>query len=132
MRVITTGLVAGLLVVAGAVAGRADFPNARREPSFKPSGAIHGYLVNGAGEGLSGMVALCDADGRVMSEHHTSALRRGRFDIDTLLPGTYTLRVKWVGPYTTDLVPPADMQVTVRAKHVERPHLVARTGPRTP
>jgi len=130
MRAFTTGVLAGL-IFAGGAALAAD-KRAERQPSFPKSGRIHGYLVDSAGQGLRGMVAICSQDGRELEIEHSVALNRGRFEFGPLLPGTYLLRVKTVGPVVTDLVPPPDVRVTVRANQVERPHLVAPGGPRTP
>jgi hypothetical protein len=130
MRAFTTAALAGLLVSA---ANAAPEPiNPEREPTFPRSGKIHGYLVDPAGQGLRGIVAICTVDGRELDSTHSVQQRRGRFEFDAILPGTYILRVKTVGPVTSDLAPAADQQVTVRSRRVERPHLVARTAPRTP
>lgn len=125
MRAITAGIMAGAILIMGAAS--ADFTG-RWEPTFKAGGHIHGYLIDPTGRGLTGIVSLLDAGGRRISQHVTQSIRRGRFDINDLTPGTYRLHVDTVGPTTTDVVPPDDATVTVRAKTVARPHLTAKTG----
>ena len=123
MRYLGAVLAVGATLAAGVVDAKLEH---RLEPSFRKGGHIHGYLITPAGQGLSGVVALCTPDGRKMTLHTTNGIRRGRFDMDNLLPGRYLLRVDTIGPFITDLEPPADVEVEVRAGRVSRPHLVAR------
>jgi hypothetical protein len=118
-------LLAGLLSLGVAAQARIE---KKLEPTFKPGGHIHGYLVDQSGRGLTGMLALCTPDGRKLSYHHTEAMRRGRFDIDNLEPGTYRLHVDTLGNSIENLAPPEDVTVEVRRKKIVRPRLVARPG----
>jgi hypothetical protein len=127
MNALRAGLIAGALLLA---AGAHAVPEKKTEPTFKNLGHIHGYLIAPSGQGLRGMVALADESGRTLSLHPSFAIRKGRFDIDNLLPGTYVLRAQTVGPEATDLVPGPPMSVTVKRGTVHRPRLVAQTAPR--
>jgi hypothetical protein len=127
MRLVTRGVLLGVVLVAGAAQA---VPERKLEPTFRRLGHIHGYFVTPSGEGLNGLVALCTPDGRTISLHHTTAMRKGRFDIDNLFSGQYRLRVVSVGPYPTDLEPPDDMAVVVRPNRVVRPRIVADVGGR--
>lgn len=118
------GALAAVAVLSAASAAVA-VPEHKLEPAFKDLGHIHGYFTNEAGEGLSGMVALKTASGRVISLHHTWAQQKGRFDIDNLLPGRYKLGVECVGTNIVDLEAPADIEIEVLPKKVVRPRLTA-------
>lgn len=130
MRISIAGALAGITLLASAASAQQFDVTPDREPSFPRSGRIHGYLIDPAGQGLRGVVALCTVDGRELEHTHTVAMRRGRFEFDTILPGTYILRTKTVGPVMTDLVPGPDQRVTVVARRVVRPHLTAVPGTR--
>lgn len=101
-------------------------PEKKLEPTFHDLGHIHGYLVAPSGEGLTGMVSLTTTEGCRISLHNTYSMRKGRFDIDNLLPGRYRLRVETVGAIVTDLEPPAPLEIEVLPNKVIRPRLTAR------
>jgi hypothetical protein len=122
MRALRMGLMVGLVLVAGVAQAKIE---ARREPTFKRDGHIHGYLLDPAGRGLTGVVALTTADGCRISLHETDSHRRGRFDIDNVFPGRYKVQVESLGTVLGDLESPAPVEVEVRAGRVSRPRLIA-------
>lgn len=124
MRFLKGALAAGALL--GLVSAAGAVPEKKTEHTFKDLGHIHGYFINPAGEGLSGVVVLKTASGRVISQHDSHAFRKGRFDIDNLLPGRYRLGIASVGTNILDLDAPDDVEVEVRPDKVERPRLIAR------
>jgi hypothetical protein len=113
------------VAVLGVASAAHAVPEKKLEPTFKNLGHVHGYFVNEAGEGLSGVVALKTPSGRILSLHHTYAQQKGRFDIDNLAPGRYKLGVESCGTNIVGLEPPSDVEVEVVSKKVARPHLVA-------
>ena len=123
MRILGAGLLAAAMLAAGVAQAK---PEAKPEPTFRRNGHIHGYLLDAAGRGITGVVTLRTDDGRIISTHSTEAFRRGRFDIDNMFPGDYVLRVESLGTQLTDLKMPEDLPVTVRKNRVIRPRLIAR------
>lgn len=123
MRRLGAGVLLGAVLAVGAAQAT---PEAKLEPAFKKGGHIHGYLITPAGHGLDGIVTLCTVDGKRMTYHETYRMRRGRFDIDNVEPGRYKLHVPTIGPWITDLKPPADLEIEVRRGKVIRPKLIAR------
>lgn len=123
MRKLALGLIAGLVLTAAAAHA---VPEVKREKTFPPGGHIHGYVVDPAGEGVSGWVALEGLDGCRFRAVFANSYRRGRFDIDNLLPGRYKLRVESIYRPDSDLVPGDAVEVEVKADKVSRPHLVLR------
>lgn len=113
------------VAVLGVASAAHAVPEKKLEPTFKNLGHVHGYFLNEAGEGLSGVVALKTTSGRIISLHHTYAQQKGRFDIDNLAPGHYKLGVESCGTNIVALEPPSDVDVEVVAKKVVRPRLVA-------
>ena len=127
MKKMALGLVAGLVLAAGAV--HAD-PEVKLEKSFPHGGHIHGYLVDSAGQAVSGWVVLETVDGARLRSFNSDTFRRGRFDIDNLLPGRYRLRAESLALthlISSDLVPGVSVEVEVKKDHVSRPHLVVKT-----
>ena len=122
MKALGMSLIVGSVLVAGVVQAK---PEVRREPTFKRDGHIHGYLLDPAGKGMSGVIALTTADGCRISLHESDSHRRGRFDIDNIFPGRYRLQVESLGTVTTDLVSPDAVEVEVRAGRVSRPRIIA-------
>ena len=123
MRALVAGAILGAIITAGGVQAK---PEVKLEKTFKKGGHIHGYLIDPAGHGFYGIVILTTMDGKRISYHETQRLRRGRFDIDNIEPGRYKLHVPTLGPLVTDLQPPADVEVEVKAGKVTRPRLVAK------
>jgi hypothetical protein len=91
-----------------------------------PGGYIHGCLVDTAGQGIGGLVALRTMDGCRVSQHVTFGVKHGRFLIDHVLPGRYQLTVDSLGPAVNEIEPPAPLTVTVVANQVSRPVIIAR------
>jgi hypothetical protein len=108
-----------------AVAGHAEIEQ-KLEPPFKELGHIHGYLIAPSGEGLTGVVSLRTMDGKKISLHVSNSNRRGRFDIDNLLPGKYKLEVESLGFNVVGLDTPEPVVVEVTGKKVARPVVTAR------
>lgn len=128
MKKMALGLVAGLVLAAGAAHA---VPEVKLETSFPHGGHIHGYLVNPAGQAVSGWVVLETMDGAKLHSYNTDIFRRGRFDIDNLLPGRYRLRAEAIAvvhQVSEDLVPGVTAEVEVKKDHVSRPHLVVKTA----
>lgn len=113
------------VAVLGVAGAALAVPEKKTEPTFKNLGHIHGYLINEAGEGLSGLVALKSTSGRILSLHHSYARAKGRFDIDNLLPGRYKLGVESLGTNIVNLEAPADIDIEVLPNKVIRPRLAA-------
>lgn len=129
MRVLSVLGMIGLLAAVPAGAERdADFRDFRLR-TLQPSGRIKGNLVDPAGQGLRGMVALSALNGAVISEHHCIATRGGQFETGRLAPGRYLLRVTSLGPITApELERPAPLEVVVQANRTARPVLTATPG----
>jgi hypothetical protein len=123
MRILRTGLLLGVVLAAGGAQAKVE---KKQEDTFYRNGHIHGHLVDPAGQGLTGIVVLCTPDGRRIASYETNSYRRGRFDIDNLLPGSYRLHVDTVGAVVSDLAPPDDRVVEVRNGEVSRPRLTAK------
>jgi hypothetical protein len=88
-------------------------------------GRIRGYLVDAAGKGLYGIVALKTMDGTRVSLHETNANENGVFEIEGVMPGRYKLHVQTLGSVVTDMNAPADVEVEVKSDDVARPMLKA-------
>lgn len=114
--------VAGLLLAAGARAAI----ETKLEPTFKDLGHIHGYLIAPSGEGLTGVLSLRTAEGKKISLHVSDSTRKGRFDIDNLLPGRYQVQVESQGFNVVGMDDPAPVTVEVVPGKVARPRLVTR------
>ena len=124
MRYLKAALVAGALF--GVVGAASAVPEEKNERTFRDLGHVHGYFINGAGEGLSGVVALKSPSGRVLSLHDSYGHRKGRFDIDNLLPGRYRLGIESPGTNIVNLPVPDDIEIEVLPNRVARPRLVAQ------
>jgi hypothetical protein len=124
MRYLKAALVAGALF--GVVGAASAVPEVKTERTFKDFGHVHGYFINAAGEGLNGVVALRSPSGRVLSLHDAYAHRKGRFDIDNLLPGRYRLSIESPGTNIVNLPVPDDIEIEVLPKKVVRPRIVAQ------
>jgi hypothetical protein len=129
MRKVALGLIAGLVLAAGAAHA---VPEVKVEKTFPKNGHIHGYMVNEAGVGVAGWVSLETTGGARLRSIYADGFRRGRFDLDNLQPGRYKLRAEAIHPNfetSADLVPGVEVEVEVTDKHVSRPHLMLHTAP---
>jgi hypothetical protein len=127
MRRWVIGVVLGAVFLAAAGPLAAKGTEERHQDFQKGRGRIRGYLIDPAGNGLRGVVALCTAGGGTLSVHNAFRAEKGEFVIDGIRPGTYRLHIDTLGPETGSLAKPADVEVVVRANQTARPKIVVDT-----
>jgi hypothetical protein len=129
-------LVLGLLgILCATGAARAewlDFENRwdkrYNSRTLNPSGMVRGHLVDPAGQGIPGLVALTTANGAVLAQTHAMAIQGGRFDLGRIAPGRYFLRVTSLGPITYELQRPEPLEIIVVKDKTLHPVLTAPAG----
>lgn len=96
--------------------------------TLKPSGMVRGHLVDPAGQGIPGLVALTTPNGAVLAQTHAVSIQGGRFDLGRIAPGRYFLRVTSLGPITYELKRPEPLEIVVLKDKTLHPVLTALEG----
>jgi len=99
-----------------------------RQRTLSPSGYVRGHLVDPAGQGLPGLVALTTPNGAIVLQAYAASIQGGRFDLGRVAPGRYLLRVTSLGPVTAELQRPAPVEVVVEKGRTSRPLITAQPG----
>jgi hypothetical protein len=124
-------LLAGLAAV-GVVLAAAETVEARRErdPVLPRAGSIRGYMLDPAGQPITGVIGLRTAGDCLVSLHHSDSGRDGLFVLENLAPGVYTISVEAVSTFAPDLRSGNRVSVEVFPGRVSRPVIVPHCEPR--
>jgi len=129
---IVLGLLGLLFAATAARADSLDFENRwekrYRHRTLNPSGYVRGHLVDPAGQGMPGLVALTTPSGAIVVQAYAASIQGGRFDFGRVAPGRYMLRVTSLGPITYELERPAPMEIVVEKDRTLHPVLTAQPG----
>jgi anti-sigma factor RsiW len=129
-------IVLGLLgLLFAATAARADWfdyenrwEKRYRHRTLNPAGYVRGHLVDPAGQGVPGLVALTTPSGAIVFQAYAASIQGGRFDMGRVAPGRYLLRVTSLGPITSELERPAPVEIVVEKGQTVHPVLTAQPG----
>lgn len=131
-RRIVLGLLGVLFAATAARADWLDFENRwdkrYRHRTLNPSGYVRGHLLDPAGQGVPGLVALTTPSGAIVVQAYAASIQGGRFDFGRVAPGRYFLRVSSFGPITYELERPAPMEIVVEKDRTVHPLLTAQPG----
>ena len=126
------GLLGILFAATAARADWLDFENRwekrYRHRTLNPSGHVRGHLVDPAGQGLPGLVALTTPSGAIISQAYAASIQGGRFNFGRIAPGRYLLRVTSLGPITSELERPAPVEIIVEKGRTLHPVITALPG----